>query len=747
MSAAAFDNLVTDLRADYVGQPRDGRGQFASTLGLLRSPSTVETVPETENSGGGRSGRTGAAARKLLGGAASIAVGLGAGLVAATLYEQLKPTAPVVAGENNPPEAEAPMPGPVKEAPKPTGDAPRKSQDERLQDILSQLTKDPPESRVETPESKKLGETLKEYAEQKAKPYRKPRPTTDAMQSVIDELLLDWKESAHPRDKTGRFAIKGSGGGSRLLSAAAPGESVAVVGNPGAGGKPPSDGLDDLTIRDLKELARKNQVTGYSVMTKVELAQGVRAAKANPNQQKRIRETLIKKAAARKAVGNTPAAKFLREWGKMTKILDSAGVNPVVAALAMGGWMTLQGKKRWESERKEYQTHIADSAVDAANRARTIPVEDLSDKPNVVFAVGGYKGMGSTGEKIINEFTSEDNQDSDWFRENANFVAIENNEYDVKPKLPRLLPGGKNNPAYLAESLLKSGGNMLKQRGRKRNEQAVELAANLYAHAIARGGESGQKRVNEYLPITIVTHGAGGATVDEALAILRSGKMKLPDAAGGTDFLNQIQVIKLGSTNIGLADPPTTDKRPLSSRTFTSSKDPYSVLPKTNETWKSEVPGGDIEDYMRTESIRDEMLYAMGYDASTYKSKKTSAEVKRREKEKKERFQGIEDKRKAQAKAPTPAPAKSATPTPTPTPTASRPPPPSPKKIPAKKTKAQLVAEGKAGQPKKAGYTWVPKPGYAGKDGGPKDGYFRKATPKKKTDSAFDLVISHLLEV
>jgi hypothetical protein len=761
MSAVTFDNLVTDLRADYVGQPRDGRGQFAATIGLLRSP-TTEPTTEAPKPASGKN----AIAKKVLGTAASIGIGVGAGLVAATLYEQLKPVEQVGSGDAAAPrENTTPTPEASKEAPKAAESGARKSQDERLKDILDQLTKEPPDSRAETPESQKLKDTLKEYQKTKAKPYRRPRPTTDAFQSVIDELKADWIESAHPRDKSGKFATKGSGrgGGSLLLSAAAP--DPETTSQPGAGDKAsqvPKDGLDELNIRNLKKLARENSVSGYSNMTKVELVQGIRAVKANPKQQERIKETILRKQMARKVIGNTPAAKFARDWQKMNKLVKAAGVSPGVGALALGSFLAVTAYKEWEKQRTEYQTHIGDSATDAATRSRTIPTEDFSDKSNLVFSVGGYKGMGSTGQEIIDEFTRDGNADAEWFKENANFVAVENNEYDVNPIMPKRLPGGMINPAYLGESLIRQGGNLIKQRSRKRNEQAVDLAAQIYAQMNARGGESGEKRVNKDLPITIIAHGAGGATVDEAMAILRSGKMHLGQSSKGTEFLDQIQVIKLGSTSIGMVDPPTRDKNPLSLRTFTSSNDPFSMLPKTNETWKQDVPGGDIKDYMRSPSIRDELLNTMGYDSSTFQSKKTAADVRKRAAERAKNFQDIKDKAAAARTAPTPTPPPSTPPAApsspkpqqqSPTPEGSRSSvgttaaKSSPKKSSAKKTKAQVQAEAKASQPKKAGYTWIPKPGYAGKDGGPEGGYFRKATPKKKTDSAFDLVISHLLEV
>jgi hypothetical protein len=704
----------------------------------------------------------------VLGTAASIGIGVGAGLVAATLYEQLKPVEQVGSGDAAAPrENTTPTPEASKEAPKAAESGARKSQDERLKDILDQLTKEPPDSRAETPESQKLKDTLKEYQKTKAKPYRRPRPTTDAFQSVIDELLLDWVESAHPRDKSGRFATKGSvrGGGSLLLKSAVAAETgtAGKAGGVGKSGKVPDDGYEGLNIRDLKKLAREHQVSGYSNMTKAELVQGVRAVKADPKQQARIKETIRRKQEAKKIIGNTPAAKLSRDWKKMKKLVKASGVSPTIAALAMGAFIATTSYKEWEKQRTQYQGHIGDSAADAATRARTIPTQDFSDKPNLVFSVGGYKGMGSTGKEIIDEFTRDGNADAEWFKENANFVAVENNEYDVKPIMPKHLPGGMVNPAYLAESMLRSGGNLVTQRFRKRNEQSVELAAQIYAQMNTRGGESGEKRVNKDLPITIITHGAGGATVDEALAILRSGKMHLGQSSKGTEFLDQIQVIKLGSTSIGMVNPPTRDKNPLSLRTFTSSNDPFSMLPKTNETWKQDVPGGDIKDYMRSPSIRDELLNTMGYDSSTFQSKKTAADVRKRAAERAKNFQDIKDKAAAARTAPTPTPPPSTPPAAPPSSPKPQPQPPtpegsrssvgttaaksSPKKSSAKKTKAQVQAEAKASQPKKAGYTWIPKPGYAGKDGDPEGGYFRKATPKKKTDSAFDLVISHLLEV
>jgi hypothetical protein len=156
--------------------------------------------------------------------------------------------------------------------------------------------------------------------------------------------------------------------------------------------------------------------------------------------------------------------------------------------------------------------------------------------------------------------------------------------------------------------------------GGVQNQASVDLAAKMYAYA--------KKYPDKQ--IHIVAHGAGGLTAREAADIL--SRMKPPSGRGltGRDVVNRLNLVNLGTPYFGISE--NVGKQ----QTITSSQDPFSMLPKRNEKWISTVPGHEVEDYLTSPEVREQLRTFLGYYKNTayQREKVAQKEAAKRKKQK-----------------------------------------------------------------------------------------------------------------
>ncbi|HEY9764628.1 MAG TPA: hypothetical protein V6D07_19025 [Trichocoleus sp.] len=430
--------------------------------------------------------------------------------------------------------------------------------------------------------------------------------------ALREDRTSNWEEQKHPRDRRGRFSKKRQGGFGKLSS----GEAGGTGGSGASEKKPEDDGLDNMTIRQLKRVAQEEKIVGYSEMGKDALKKAIRVARENPDTQENIRKSLEFRKTAREVINKTPPGKLARKWERLQKLIKFAGVSPIVGAAVMVAWGTNQAVDELKRQKKIYSEGLNDQAKNASARASKVSAQS-TEKDFITFTVGGFSGTGSTAEKLAEALKKDYGDDEDgWIDKSQHIIPVSPRTNDIKIDSPKTIAGIAN-PAYLGEYAVKYVGRMMQNFQRKESDAATELAAQIYAHAIKRvpnpnGGRS--TRINAEKVINIVAHGAGGQVVDEALEILK--RMKLKDAEEGSSVLKRVNVVKLGSPAVGWVDPPE-DVRDRSQNIY-GTDDPFSGLPKQNPQWVSGVKGGDIDDYFASEDARKAVRDGLGYGTGSY---------------------------------------------------------------------------------------------------------------------------------
>jgi hypothetical protein len=244
-----------------------------------------------------------------------------------------------------------------------------------------------------------------------------------------------------------------------------------------------------------------------------------------------------------------------------------------------------------------------------------------------MFTVGGFGGIGSTGQRMKDLLGAGDGSAGDkWFSKANEIIPFNHKEFDIPtPSVSKLNSDGKYNPAYLGYVAKQGFGKFLENFKRGRSEAAVDLAASLYAHA------------SKYpkAAINVLGHGVGGNVVREATEILN--RMRSPDgkSPAGPSILQRMNIVNLGTPFFGF----TNDKfwNNIRNRTITSNQDPFSILPKKAAQWISSVTGHEVDDYLKTNEVRERLREAFGYYSTSLVG------GAREEKQRKETFGAIEE--------------------------------------------------------------------------------------------------------
>ncbi|MCC5618185.1 hypothetical protein LC605_24490 [Nostoc sp. CHAB 5836] len=395
------------------------------------------------------------------------------------------------------------------------------------------------------------------------------------------------------------------------------------------------------TIRELRKQASEKRIYGYGSMTIKELQGTLQLYDQKPESRDKITRGISKRTGfGTRAIAisglsgrGTPLERTTKRnlkdtvdtWRKLEALAKFASSTPVKwGAAAVGAFLLGQTIKNYERAKQSYREGFAESARIAEERASKLniqhPVERdgvatllPSGKPrmssrinqdNITFAVGSGKGYGAEDMKTILQQEKDPQNAKDYWFAHSNYVVPFNLKEFGTPA-----PNGGGEPG-IASTVINGVGGIVQNFARKRNQDAVDLAAQIYAHAIAVSPTDGKTLVNRNKKINIVAHCNGGLVTKEALEIV--SKMELKGSPTGKKVLEQVNAVYLGTPHFGFAENVSRRQR-----TIVSPQDPISVLPTFSEgarqQWISSVEGGSASDYLNDERVRDSIREAFGY--------------------------------------------------------------------------------------------------------------------------------------
>ena len=473
-------------------------------------------------------------------------------------------------------------------------------------------------------------------------------------------------------------------------------------------GAVPSDNIpiENLDIRELKKKAAAKGVFKYSRMNRAQLIDNIKAVDAPKPERQRMERTLSRKAEAERFTTNNALSDYAKDWDNTKKILKIAGTSGALTLAAAA--MYFYGRAQTEIRKAEdnYREGFDEMAIQAEVRAPRLDkqFQKPTEKDGIIFAVGGYKEENSSGDDIAEQIRSWSDSEKDaekWLAKENEIIAF-NMEKRIPPfKGERTTSSGEYTAAYkgyLANSAIKDrlgigdrgilnpiiGDLMGRQHTIPRNEDALELAAQIYAVArakndrppveemdrtaltaeykkyvkdaipssvtdpqlrgllesirVARGENSSLGNAGK--PISILAHGAGGGTAREALEIIR--RMK-----GGDLIARRVNLITLSSPRMGLTDVVSTTEKNL-----TNTNDPFHFLQTQRTRTVNGVKDREIGSYMKNSTVRDFITQSFEYSRSIDR-KETVSELVKAELAKFERLNREKEKEKEQSKVST----------------------------------------------------------------------------------------------
>ena len=349
-----------------------------------------------------------------------------------------------------------------------------------------------------------------------------------------------------------------------------------------------SDKYEGRTIRDLQQEARERGVYRSNHLNKQQLTNVLKQLDQDPNAQENLRKTLEKRRKTREFATKAAPLELQKTWKAIQTVSKAYKQNPDQAGLIIAAGLMGVSAGIANRIRDRHRDGLQESADLALSRAKNVPI-NRTNKPDLIFAVGGFGSTGSKGEKMrdLLEAPLDNTKGEQWFGKNHHIIPFNSAEFDITTNSSKRNADGKYNPAYLGEVSAKGFGKFLTNFRRSRNDAAVDLAARLYAY--------GQRYPNKRLDI--LAHGVGGNVTDEAVEILSKMKRTTRKGQSGSQLLERLNIARLGSPFFGMMNGKQWKK--VNHRTITSNNDPFSILPKRAAKWIGSVTGGEVEDYLK----------------------------------------------------------------------------------------------------------------------------------------------------
>ena len=173
------------------------------------------------------------------------------------------------------------------------------------------------------------------------------------------------------------------------------------------------------SIRDLRKIASAKGVVRYSRMNKSELEAAIKAVDSPAASRQRLQDTLKKKEIATLFATKNALSDYAKDWNTFQKIMAVSGT--VGAPALLTAFAYLQGRPQQEAEKivKDYEAAYGSMAKSAEQEAAKINVAP-TEKPAILFVVGGYHNEGSYAQSIKKELNTQANANPN----NANYQYL-----------------------------------------------------------------------------------------------------------------------------------------------------------------------------------------------------------------------------------------------------------------------------------------------------------------------------------
>ena len=371
--------------------------------------------------------------------------------------------------------------------------------------------------------------------------------------------------------------------------------------------------VDKYAGRSLRDLQKEGSARGVyrtNHKTKAELIQTLKTLDQNPQSQENLRRTLNKRKKNRDVIIKAAPKELQKTYKSIQTVSKVYKQNPDQAGLIIAAGLLGISTGIAARVRDRYKDGLRESAEMALAGAQKIPV-DNTRKNDILFAVGGYAGLDSRGERMRDLLLApQDNTAGEkWLGKNNHIIPFNHAEFNVQnPGINKRGSNGNYNPVYLGFVAKSSFGQFLQNHRRGRNEAAVDLAAQLYAY----GNRYPKANLN------VVAHGSGGNITDEATEILGRMRRLKSNKPSGQELIKRLNIVRLGTNYFG----HTNDKRwrrEVEHRTIASRNDPFSFLPKKRPQWISTVKGGEVDDYLKNPEVRERLRESFNYYSSSMK--------------------------------------------------------------------------------------------------------------------------------
>lgn len=278
------------------------------------------------------------------------------------------------------------------------------------------------------------------------------------------------------------------------------------------------------TIRELKKIASQKGVSGYSEMRTEELKSALRTIKnTSPAQQGRLARTLGRdRSSATRAINaaglrgkeKRVALEANRTWKNLQAIAKFATSQPVGwGVAAIGAFLMGASIRSFERAKEEYRSTFKENAQQAQEKAVSLSPKRPGNRSNITFVVGSHKDEGAEGMiKDLKESVDKSNDPADkWLADGQFFVPFNLKESGARP--------GSDDIEGAISGLKDYANNFLK----KKDQDAVDLAAQIYAYGIQRTSDTRKQRAMDKLETSYERMNKNKQKIEEAAAKVTEG--------------------------------------------------------------------------------------------------------------------------------------------------------------------------------------------------------------------------------
>lgn len=424
--------------------------------------------------------------------------------------------------------------------------------------------------------------------------------------------------------------------------------------------------VEEESIRDLRKRASDLGIHKYSRMSKSEMISTINAMESGTAERERLSRSLEKKYEAERFTRSNALSDYAQDWNKAKKIMAIAGSGGAFTLAAAALYFYGRAQNEIKKDIDNYRSAFPSMAQQAMAESKNLRQDQViaPEHEGVIFAVGGYKGEGSSGDRIRGQLLSNGkvnpSEFDKWVTEKHEIRAVNLNK-DYPPfEGAKIGSDGKYTVEYLGY-LTKNGiegrlgdkgllgkafaGLTDQEKEVPRNQDAITLAAQIYA--VAKSKRPGYKELdqmseedmssefnsvfgidppvgvkptlvrsalrqmrevrgensfyaNKEKSISIIAHGEGGGTAREALEILH-----LMD--GGSEVASRVKLITMSSPRMGL-----TQKRAAAEWNLTSKDDPLNEF-QTQATSVNTVKNREVTSYLKDSNVRTMIAENLGF--------------------------------------------------------------------------------------------------------------------------------------